>query len=235
MLTLKNISVGYGKAIILEKLSLSVEKGLCYAVLGPNGAGKSTLLKSITGSLKLNEGMILYNNIEISKLPTYKISRLGIALAPEARRLFPDMTVKENLEIATYFRKKAAKEKGENYRFVYDIFPRLKDRENQKAGTMSGGEQQMLAIGRALMNSPDLLLLDEPSMGLAHIIKEQIFDGIEKIKKNGKTILIVEQDASMIMPIADKISILEHGKITWTGNSAEIENNNSLKSSYLGI
>jgi branched-chain amino acid transport system ATP-binding protein len=233
MLDIKQITAGYGKATVLENLSLSVIEGQCHAVLGPNGAGKSTLLKSITGTVHPNIGQIIFKEKDISNEKTHNIARMGISLSPENRRLFRDLSVKENLEIATIY--SINKNIKKNLDFVYQIFPRLKERINQKAGTMSGGEQQMLAIGRALMLEPEILLLDEPSMGLAHIIKEQIFEGIKKIKETGKTILIVEQDATMILPIADKISIFEHGNIVWEGNPSELSGNNSIKSAYLGL
>jgi len=233
ILKITDVVSGYGKAIVLDGLSLEVEEGKCHAVLGPNGSGKSTLLKTITGTLKPYKGEIYFKDSKITGMNTFKISRMGISLSPEGRRLFPDLTVKQNLEIATMFTQD--KEKESKLEFVFNIFPRLKDRINQKAGTMSGGEQQMVAIARAIMIDPEILLLDEPSMGLAHIIKEQIFEGINKIKETGKTILIVEQDATMVMPISDSISILEHGRIKWSGNVSELENNDSLRNSYLGL
>lgn len=233
ILSLKEITAGYGKAVVLENLSLNVKDGECHAVLGPNGAGKSTLLKAITGTVVPTAGEIKFLGEKINGMDTHKIARKGVSLSPENRRLFPDLTVNENLTIATIFADQSKSE--ENLNFVYEIFPRLKERASQKAGTMSGGEQQMLAVGRALMMNPKILLLDEPSMGLAQIIKEQIFNGIKKIKETGKTILIVEQDATMVMPIADKISIFEHGHIIFEGTSDELKNNDSIKSAYLGL
>lgn len=233
ILKIDEVTAGYGKAVVLENMSLEVKDGECHAVLGPNGAGKSTLLKTITGTVVPTAGEIKFLGESIKGMDTYKIARKGISLSPENRRLFPDLTVNENLTIATIFSDESRKE--ENLNFVYEIFPRLKERFSQKAGTMSGGEQQMLAIGRALMMDPKILLLDEPSMGLAQIIKEQIFNGIKKIRETGKTILLVEQDATMVMPIADKISIFEHGRIIFEGSSDELKNNDSIKSAYLGL
>ena len=233
ILKIDEVTAGYGKAVVLENMNLEVKDGECHAVLGPNGAGKSTLLKAITGTVIPTAGDIKFLGESIKGMDTFKIARKGVSLSPENRRLFPDLTVNENLTIATIFADESKKE--ETLNFVYEIFPRLKERITQKAGTMSGGEQQMLAVGRALMMDPKILLLDEPSMGLAQIIKEQIFNGIKKIKETGKTILIVEQDATMVMPIADKISIFEHGRIIFEGTSGELKNNDSIKSAYLGL
>jgi branched-chain amino acid transport system ATP-binding protein len=189
ILSLKNITAGYAKAVVLEDMNLDINEGECHAVLGPNGSGKSTLLKVITGSVFPAKGSIFFLGNEITGRKTFEIARMGVSLSPENRRLFPDLSVKENLEIAMVY--ESTKSKKNSMEFVFEIFPRLKERITQKAGTMSGGEQQMLAIGRAIMLNPKVLLLDEPSMGLAHVIKEQIFEGINKIRSTGKTILIV--------------------------------------------
>ena len=233
ILSLKNITAGYAKAVVLEDMNLDINEGECHAVLGPNGSGKSTLLKVITGSVFPAKGSIFFLGNEITGRKTFEIARMGVSLSPENRRLFPDLSVKENLEIAMVY--ESTKSKKNSMEFVFEIFPRLKERITQKAGTMSGGEQQMLAIGRAIMLNPKVLLLDEPSMGLAHVIKEQIFEGINKIRSTGKTILIVEQDATMVMPIANKISIFEHGKIKWEGNPKDLTKDNSIRNAYLGI
>ena len=234
ILELKNVISGYGSAIVLEDLSLSVEEGECLAVLGPNGAGKSTLLKTITGTVVPKSGEVIYLNENITGYDTYKITRKGVSLSPENRRLFRDLTVMENLELGGLYSQEKDSLSQEIKR-VFEIFPRLEERKSQLANTMSGGEQQMVAIARAMTAKPKILLLDEPSMGLAHIIKEQIFEGIRKIKELGMTILIVEQDATMVMPIADKVAILEHGKILKEDTPENIQKDNYIRDAYLGV
>ena len=234
ILKLTDVTSGYGSAIVLEGLSLEIEEGQCLAVLGPNGAGKSTLLKTITGTVVPKEGRIEFLNEDITGLNTYKIARKGISLSPENRRLFRDLSVQENLKLGgLYGHDKEDLEREIEKVFV--IFPRLAERKTQLANTMSGGEQQMVAIARAMTANPKILLLDEPSMGLAHIIKEQIFEGIQKIKKLGMTILIVEQDATMVMPIADKVAIIEHGKILKEDTPENILKDNYIRNAYLGV
>lgn len=234
ILKLSNVTSGYDSAIVLEELSLEIEEGQCLAVLGPNGAGKSTLLKTITGTVVPKKGKIEFLNEDITGMNTYKIVRKGISLSPENRRLFRDLSVMENLRLGgLYGHDKEELEREIEKVFV--IFPRLAERKTQLANTMSGGEQQMVAIARAMTANPKILLLDEPSMGLAHIIKEQIFEGIQKIKKLGMTILIVEQDATMVMPIADKVAIIEHGKILKEDTPDNILKDNYIRNAYLGV
>jgi len=234
ILKLSNVTSGYGSAIVLEGLSLDIEEGQCLAVLGPNGAGKSTLLKTITGTVVPTEGKIEFLKEDITGWSTYKIVRKGISLSPENRRLFRDLSVQENLKLGGLYAHDKEKLEQEIEK-VYVIFPRLAERKTQLANTMSGGEQQMVAIARAMTANPKILLLDEPSMGLAHIIKEQIFEGIQKIKKLGMTILIVEQDATMVMPIADKVAILEHGNILKEDTPENILKDNYIRNAYLGV
>jgi len=234
ILELNQVTSGYGSAIVLEELSLTIEEGECLAVLGPNGAGKSTLLKTITGTVVPKKGTIHYLGEEITGLDTYKIVRKGISLSPENRRLFRDLSVMENLTLGGLYGQNKENIDQEIKR-VFEIFPRLEERKSQLANTMSGGEQQMVAIARAMTSKPKILLLDEPSMGLAHIIKEQIFEGIQKIKELGMTILIVEQDATMVMPIADKVAILEHGKILKEDTPENIQKDNYIRDAYLGV
>ncbi len=224
----------YGKAKALEEINIKIEKGSLDAVIGPNGAGKSTLLRAISGLEEIDRGRILFNDVRIDELDAYKIAQMGIAHCPERRRLFYDMTVYENIELGAYSLKE--KKKFHNLLdFVYNIFPRLKERKSQRAGTLSGGEQQMLAIARSLMSNPKLLLLDEPSLGLAPKLKTKIFEAILQIKNEGTTTLLVEQDAVLAMNIADNIYVLEEGKIEMRGTKEELEKEPRIKKVYLGI
>ncbi|HPE68315.1 MAG TPA: ABC transporter ATP-binding protein [Thermotogota bacterium] len=233
-LELQHVMAGYGKAIVLEDVCLALEEGKCLAVLGPNGAGKSTLLKTITATLHPLKGKVFFFSQEITRKRTFEIARMGMALSPENRRLFPDLSVRENLLAGAMYGPSAESHQREMQR-VFAIFPRLEERQEQLAKTMSGGEQQMVAIARAMMLAPKVLLLDEPSMGLAHIVKEQIFEGIEKIKRTGKTILIVEQDATMVLPIADHVAILEHGNVVWNGSPDQIRKDKKIMKAYMGV
>ena len=235
-LTLKvdSLKVAYGGAQILHGITLEVPEGKAVAVLGPNGAGKTTLMRAVTGLAPVIEGKIEYygKNITAQKANSYVFQ--GISHCLENRRLFPEFTVKENLMMGA-FSVKDKKKIQEKIELCFEIFPILKDRFNQIAQTMSGGEQQMVAISRSLMASPKLLLLDEPSVGLAQIVKEKIFEGIEKIKKQGVTILLVEQDSVMAMGLADIVYILEGGKVVLSGTKAEIQGNDYVKNIYLGV
>ena len=234
LLELSKIYHYYGKAKALEEINLSIEDRTLVAVIGPNGAGKSTLLRVISGLEEPDRGKILFNGERIDGLKAYEIARKGIAHCPERRRLFYDMTVLENLRLGG----SVLKNKGEYYKqlhMVYDIFPRLKERRYQRAGTLSGGEQQMLALGRSIMSKPKLLLLDEPSLGLAPKIKIKIFDAIQKIKNEGTTTLLVEQDAVLAMNVSDYIHVLEEGKIEMRGTKEELEKEPRIKQVYLGI
>lgn len=234
LLDLKKVYHYYGKAKALEEINLTVEEGSLDAVIGPNGAGKSTLLRAISGLEEIDRGRILFRGEEIDELDAHQIARRGIAHCPERRRLFYDMTVIENIELGAY----SLKDKGkypELLEFVFDIFPRLQERTKQRAGTLSGGEQQMLAIARALMSNPTLLLLDEPSLGLAPKVKTRIFEAIQQIKAEGTTTLLVEQDAVLALEVADNIHVLEEGKIEMRGTREELEREPRIKKVYLGI
>ncbi len=234
LLSVENITVHYGAALALNNVSLNMKEGELVAVLGPNGAGKTTLLRSIFGLKKISKGSINFMGKEIHKLSPYNITKSGISLCPERRRLFPDMTVLENLEMGAYLRKDKDEVK-KDLNGVYDLFPVLRERRNQRAGTLSGGEQQMLAIGRALMAKPKLLMLDEPSLGLSPIVKGKIFKSVQEIRKEGTTILLVEQDAYSALRIADRAYILETGNVVLEGSCKELLANQQVKRAYLGI
>ncbi|TKJ23630.1 MAG: ABC transporter ATP-binding protein [Promethearchaeota archaeon Loki_b32] len=234
MLEIKKIYHYYGKAKALEEISLKIEEKALDAVIGPNGAGKSTLLRVISGLEEPDRGKIEFLGERIDKLKAHKITKKGISHCPERRRLFFDMSVADNLKMGAYpVKNKEVYKAMKN--FVYELFPRLNERRKQRAGTLSGGEQQMLAIARALMSKPKLLLLDEPSLGLAPKIKKRIFDVIEKIKQEGTTTLLVEQDAVLAMDIAENIHLLEEGKIEMRGTKKELEKEPRIKQVYLGI
>jgi branched-chain amino acid transport system ATP-binding protein len=233
LLEVKNINVFYDEIQVLWSLSLKVSKGELVTVIGPNGAGKTTLLKTISGLLIPKNGEILFLNEKINGLSPYKIVRKGIIQVPEGRRLFPYMSVIENLEMGAYTISESKKK--ENLEFVFNLFPILKERKNQLAVTLSGGEQQMLAIARALMSSPKLLMLDEPSLGLAPKLVIKIFETINFLKENGITILLIEQNIRNALSLADKAYVLENGKIVLQGTGKEILENNYVKTAYLGI
>jgi branched-chain amino acid transport system ATP-binding protein len=224
----------YGKARALEEINLTVEEGALDAVIGPNGAGKSTLLRVISGLEEPDRGKIEFLGERIDGMKAHKIAKRGIAHCPERRRLFYDMTVMENIEMGAYTLKDKKKFK-ELLEFIFELFPRLKERKKQRAGTMSGGEQQMLAIARAIIANPKLLLLDEPSLGLAPKIKDKIFLAINKIKREGTTTLLVEQDAVLAMNVGEIIHLLEEGKIEMRGTKEELEKEPRIKKVYLGI
>ena len=234
LLELRKVYHYYGKAKALEEVNLSVEKGSLDAVIGPNGAGKSTLLRAISGLEEIDRGRITFEGERIDEMEAHDIARKGIAHCPERRRLFYDMSVMENIELGAYSLKDKSKYSG-LLDFVFDIFPRLDERRKQRSGTLSGGEQQMLAIARSLMSNPKFLLLDEPSLGLAPKVKEKIFEAIEVIKEEGTTALLVEQDAVLAMQVADNIFVLEDGKIEMSGTREELEREPRIKKVYLGI
>jgi len=234
LLDLRKVYHYYDKAKALEEINLKVEEGALDAVIGPNGAGKSTLLRVISGLEEPDRGKIEFLGKRIDGMKPHKIAKMGIAHCPERRRLFYDMTVMENLEMGAFSLKDRKKFK-ELLDFVFEIFPRLKERKKQRAGTLSGGEQQMLAIARALMANPKLLLMDEPSLGLAPKIKKTIFDAIQTIKKEGTTTLLVEQDAALAMDVGENIHVLEEGKIEMRGTKEELEREPRIKKVYLGI
>lgn len=233
MLSIKDLHVYYGGIKALQGINLDVKEGEVVALIGANGAGKTTTLRSIFRLTPIVKGDIYFYEINLTKLPSYKIASLGIAYVPEGRRVFPNMTVKENLEMGAYLVKdKKVIEK--NLEFVYNLFPRLKERQKQLAGTLSGGEQQMLAIGRALMSNARLLLLDEPSMGLAPLLVQEIFSVLKKINEEKITLLLVEQNANMAFSIAHRVYVMETGKIVLSGPTEEIANNEAVKKAYLG-
>ena len=234
LLELRKVYHYYGKAKALEEVNLTVNQGALDAVIGPNGAGKSTLLRAISGLEEIDRGKISFMGERIDELDAYQITRKGIAHCPERRRLFYDMSVMENIELGAYALKDKSKYSG-LLDFVFDIFPRLDERRKQRAGTLSGGEQQMLAIARSLMSNPKMLLLDEPSLGLAPKIKNRIFEAIIQIKEEGTTTLLVEQDAVLAMEVADNIYVLEEGKIEMSGTKEELQREPRIKKVYLGI
>lgn len=233
MLKLKNIDLYYEGIHALKNLSLEVKKGEIVTLIGANGAGKTSTLRAISGLQPYKNGAIVYNDKDIKKIPVNKIVSLGLSHVPEGRKIFANLTVYENLLLGAYLRKDT-KEIQKDLEDVFLKFPRLKERKKQLAGTLSGGEQQMLAIGRALMNRPDMLILDEPSMGLAPIIVKEIFNIIVEINKSGTTILLVEQNANMALSIANRAYVLENGHITLSGDAKEISNNEAVKNAYLG-
>ncbi|WP_272660076.1 ATP-binding cassette domain-containing protein, partial [Providencia sp. PROV112] len=211
MLEFKKVSTHYGKIQALHQISLNIQKGEIVTLIGANGAGKTTLLSTLCGDPRASEGQVIYRGVDITQLPTSKIMREDIALVPEGRRVFSRMTVEENLAMGGFFADR--QQYQERIERVYKLFPRLYERRSQRSGTMSGGEQQMLAIGRALMSQPELLLLDEPSLGLAPIIIMQIFDTIQQLREEGMTIFLVEQNANQALKLADRGYVLENGHI----------------------
>ncbi len=231
LLEVKNLNVSYGGIKAVKEISFEVPKGEVVTLIGANGAGKSSTLRSIVGLVKPEGGSIRFKDGELAGLPTDQIVSRGITLVPEGRRVFPDLTVLENLKIGAYMRKDSLEE---DLRWVHDLFPRLKERSWQLAGTLSGGEQQMLAIGRALMSKPELIMMDEPSLGLAPIIVQGVFDIIREINKQGVTILLVEQNANMALKAANVGYVMETGRITMTGTGAELLENKEVKAAYLG-
>jgi branched-chain amino acid transport system ATP-binding protein len=234
LLELKKVYHYYEKAKALEEINLKIEQNALDAVIGPNGAGKSTLLRVISGLEEPDRGKVEFLGERIDGMKPHKIAKRGIAHCPERRRLFPDMTVMENLELGAYYIKDK-KKINELLNFVFEIFPRLNERRKQRSGTLSGGEQQMLAIARSIMANPKLLLMDEPSLGLAPKVKDKIFDAIQQIKKEGTTTLLVEQDAVLAMDVGEIIHVLEEGKIEMRGTKEELEKEPRIKKVYLGI
>jgi branched-chain amino acid transport system ATP-binding protein len=233
MLEVKNIQVAYGKIIAVKDISVTVNEGEIVTLIGSNGAGKSTTLRTISGLIKPKSGEITFNGKRIDGMPGHDIVSLGICHSPEGRRIFPRMTVKENLELGAFLRNDKTAVNADMER-VLDLFPRLKERIKQTAGTMSGGEQQMLAVSRALMGDPKLLLLDEPSMGLAPVLVELIFDTIVKIRKQGITILLIEQNATAALEVADRAYVLESGKVKMSGSAKELSSDDKVTKAYLG-
>ena len=233
MLKIENLQVHYGGIQALRGISLEVPDGKIVTLIGANGAGKSTTLRTITGLVKAAGGSIQWDGQELLGKSIDKIVTTGIAMSPEGRRVFPDMTVLENLKIGAYLRRDKA-EIAKDIQWVYSLFPRLEERSWQLAGTLSGGEQQMLAVGRALMSKPKLLMLDEPSLGLAPIVVREIFDIIRTVNQQGITVLLNEQNANMALKVADYAYVLETGTLTLSGTGAELLTNEQVKAAYLG-
>ena len=233
MLEIKDLKVSYGMIQAIKGISFEVNKGEVIALIGANGAGKTTILHTITGLLNADSGSVTYEGKDITRMPGHKIVSMGIAHVPEGRRVFANMTVLQNLKLGAYTRKDKA-EIAETLEMVYTRFPRLKERKNQLAGTLSGGEQQMLAMGRALMSHPQIILMDEPSMGLSPIFVNEIFDIIEEVSKSDTTVLLVEQNAKKALSIADRAYVLETGSITLSGTGPELAKSDEVRKAYLG-
>ncbi|HJC66053.1 MAG: ABC transporter ATP-binding protein [Lachnospiraceae bacterium] len=232
MLEVKNLEVYYGVIQALKGISFEVNQGEIIALIGANGAGKTTTLHTITGLLKAKTGSIVYNGMDVTKTPGYKLVGMGLAHVPEGRRIFATLTVLQNLKMGAFTRKDKA-EIDETLKMIYKRFPRLEERKNQMAGTLSGGEQQMLAMGRALMSHPKMIVMDEPSMGLSPIYVNEIFDIIQSINSDGTTVLLVEQNAKKALSIADRAYVLETGTIALSGDAKELMNNDQVKKAYL--
>ncbi|GHV90846.1 ABC transporter ATP-binding protein [Spirochaetia bacterium] len=234
MIKISNLNAFYDNVHALKDISLEIQQGEIVSLIGSNGAGKTSTLSCITGLVPARSGAITYKDRPITNIPVHKIVDLGISLSPEGREVFPGLTVEENLRLGMYSKKNNAAKTNESFRRVYDLFPRLKERITQVAGTLSGGEQQMLAIGRALMSEPELLLLDEPSLGLAPNLVLMIFELIKEINKQGVTILLVEQNANMALSISNRTYVLETGRIALSGESQKLLNDENIRKAYLG-
>lgn len=233
MLEIKDLEVYYGVIQAIKGISFEVNEGEVIALIGANGAGKTTILHTITGLLEARKGSVVFEGKEITKVPAHKIVSMGMAHVPEGRRVFANLTVLQNLRMGAYTRKDKD-EIEETLKTIYKRFPRLEERQNQLAGTLSGGEQQMLAMGRALMSHPKIILMDEPSMGLSPIFVNEIFDIIKSVSASGTTVLLVEQNAKKALSIADRAYVLETGKIVLEGKADELLHNDSIKKAYLG-
>jgi len=233
LLEVNDLSVAYGKIVAVKGITFKVDEGEIVTLIGSNGAGKSTTLRTISGLLAPKSGTITFKGEQISGLQGHDVVKKGITQSPEGRRIFPRMTVSENLDLGAFLRNDKS-EIAADYDRVLELFPRLRERLTQKAGTMSGGEQQMLAVARAMMGRPELLLLDEPSMGLAPVLVELIFDTIVKIREQGTTILLVEQNALAALDVADRAYVLESGSVKMSGNASELASNDEVTKAYLG-
>ena len=233
MLEIKNLEVYYGMIQAIKGISFEVNEGEVIALIGANGAGKTTTLHAVTGLIPAKAGEIIFDGQNVAKIPGHKIVSMGMAHVPEGRRVFAELSVYQNLKMGAYTRKDKDEIAG-NLEMVYKRFPRLKERKNQMAGTLSGGEQQMLAMGRALMSQPKIILMDEPSMGLSPIFVNEIFDIIREVSAAGTTVLLVEQNAKKALSIADRAYVLETGRITLQGDAKELMNDESVKKAYLG-
>ena len=234
MLDLKGINAGYGSFQALFDISLTVNAGEAVSVIGPNGAGKTTLMRVISGMTAPFSGEMEMEGKSLSSFPPHQIVELGIAHVPENRRLFPSMTVEDNLKLGA-FAKTARGESAKNLEFVYELFPRMKERRSQLAGTMSGGEQQMCAIGRAIMSGPKLLLMDEPSAGLAPVVVQQVFSLVRRIREEGYTVLIVEQNVQQVLQVVDRAYLLEAGQLIDSGKSEDLLESESVRKAYMGL
>ena len=233
MLEIKDLEVHYGVIRAIKGISFEVNQGEVIALIGANGAGKTTTLHTITGLIRPSGGKIIFDGKDITKTPAHKIVSMGMAHVPEGRRIFQQLTVLENLKLGAYTRKNSA-EIADSLKMVYERFPRLEERKNQVAGTLSGGEQQMLAMGRALMSKPRIILMDEPSMGLSPLLVSEIFDIIKVIRESGTTVLLVEQNAQKALSIADRAYVLETGAISLSGKATDLINDESVRKAYLG-
>lgn len=233
MLEVKDLEVYYGVIQAIKGVSFHVDKGEVIALIGANGAGKTTILHTVTGLLAPKKGSVTFEGKDITKFPAHKIVSLGMAHVPEGRRVFSELSVYENLKMGAYTRKDKT-EIEQSLQNIYERFPRLKERRNQMAGTLSGGEQQMLAMGRALMSKPKIILMDEPSMGLSPILVNEIFDIIQEVSKSGTTVLLVEQNAKKALSIADRAYVLETGNISLEGRAKDLLEDDSIKKAYLG-
>jgi branched-chain amino acid transport system ATP-binding protein len=234
LLNVDNLVVRYGMFRALDGLSIKVEEGQVVGIVGANGAGKSTMMNTVSGILRATSGSVTFEGTDITKMPPHKITQLGLVQVPEGRRLFPDMTVKENMLVGSAH-KRAKAERAQNFERAYALFPRLKERENQLAKTLSGGEQQMVAVGRALMGSPRILMMDEPSLGLAPIVIQEIFKVVQTLKEQGMTILLVEQNVHHCLQISDYAYVLETGHVVLHGTGQEVLDNPMTKAAYLGM
>lgn len=234
MLVIENLNVNYGHIRAVKDVSLEVKEGEIVSLIGANGAGKTTILQTISGLIPLKSGIIRFEGKNISKEKAHQICKLGIAQVPEGRRIFSNLSVMDNIELGAFIRKDSPSVIGEDMDRFFKRFPRMKERRHQMAGTLSGGEQQMLAMGRAIMSKPKLLILDEPSMGLAPLFVKEIFDTIRSLNEEGVTILLVEQNAKMALSIAHRAYVLETGRIVLEGPSKELLNNPKVKAAYLG-
>lgn len=233
LLEIKDLEVNYGVIKAIKGVSFDVNEGEIIALIGANGAGKTTILHTITGLIQAKKGSIVFDGKELTKTPPHKIVSMGMAHVPEGRRIFQQLSVLENLKLGAYTRKDKS-EIASTLKMVYERFPRLEERKNQVAGTLSGGEQQMLAMGRALMSTPRIILMDEPSMGLSPLLVSEIFDIIKVINESGTTVLLVEQNAKKALSIADRAYVLETGNITLSGDAKDLINDESVKKAYLG-
>jgi len=234
MLTIENLHVSYGAIHAIKGVSLTVSSGEIVSLIGANGAGKTTILRTITGLIEATEGVIEYNGVDLRKTAPSNIVSMGLAHVPEGRHVFTRMTVKENLIMGAFHRKEKPHELDEDLELVYESFPRLREREKQLAGTLSGGEQQMLATGRAMMSRPKMIVMDEPSMGLSPLLVREVFHIIEKMHDGGITVLLVEQNAKMALSIADRAYVLETGRIAMEGFAEDLLNDPRVKKAYLG-